>query len=474
MTMIALIMVPWVKLMREEGVQPRVLADDLMFSASGSKRRGLTVNAMQKSRQFFTDLGARVAVKKCFTFASDASTRQFLAKFQWDSTGLLIPCVNNFRDLGTHLNLTKGFNGATLTERMCKGIDMAKRLMWLPISRTSKEKIVRSNILPASLYGAEAAHVNKAVLQRLRSAIARAIGPASHKRNINLTFSFTNSSKDLDPVAHIIYNRVVGLRRIMAKHGTGKVGLVRRIVKRINLQEQMPQAKDKNDGFFGGWKAKVHSESTTATGDDNEEVGDEGMSQGPVGFLIKDLQECGCVLNNDLTIAPLNDEGFNLWTLPRQHLKSAVFDLVVRARDAQIGEQRTFLGDISEIDHNVLKSVYHQFGLRDRRIYAHVATGGFWGEDQLVNIRETDGSCPHCGLASADTTHINWECPSINKHRKFKDLNGINIRCLPQAIANGIPPAMAIGCEGPFWEGRHTSSTIDLKEHFPGANEGLL
>jgi hypothetical protein len=74
---------------------------------------------------------------------------------------------------------------------MHKGIDMAKRLMWLPISRTAKDKIVRSNILPAALYGAEAAHVNKASLQRLRSAIARAVGPASHKRNVNLTFSFT-------------------------------------------------------------------------------------------------------------------------------------------------------------------------------------------------------------------------------------------------------------------------------------------
>lgn len=109
---------------------------------------------------------------------------------------------------------------------------MAKRLAWMPISRTSKERIVRSNILPASLYGAEAAHVNKAVLQRLRAAIARAIGPASHKRSVNLAYAFTSSSKDLDPVAHVLYNRIIGLRRLMAKHGTGKLGLVRLIIKK--------------------------------------------------------------------------------------------------------------------------------------------------------------------------------------------------------------------------------------------------
>ena len=234
MTMIALIMVPWIKLMHQTGVEPRVLADDLMFSVAGPARRGLTLKAMNISRQFFNDLGAKVAVKKCFTFASDASTRRFLADYVWDSKGLKIPCVSNFRDLGTHLNLTTSLNGATLTERMLKGIAMAKRLRWLPVSRATKEHIVRSNILPAALYGIEAAHVNEPVLQRLRSAIASAIGPASHKRNVNLTFCFTGTAKDLDPAFHIVYNRAAAIRRVLAKHGVTKQAGVKSIVKRIN------------------------------------------------------------------------------------------------------------------------------------------------------------------------------------------------------------------------------------------------
>ena len=454
MTMIALIMVPWVKLMREGGVEPRVLADDLMFSSAGSRCRGLTLKAMNLSRQFFTDLGAKVAVKKCFTFASDSSTRQFLTDYEWDVNGLKIPCVSNFRDLGTHLNLTKGFNGATLTDRMVKGIDMAKRLKWLPMSRPAKENIVRSNILPAALYGAEAAHVNASVLQRLRAAIASAIGPASRKRSVNLTFCFTNSSKDLDPVAHILYNRVAGLRRLMAKHGAGKLALVKLIVKRINSGCTPAAQAEKRSTPFGSWKRDLYSqwkEEREAGKGPLEE--DDPKFQGPVSYLMSDLKACGCQLTNDLNIVSSDGVCCNMWDAPWQHLKAAVFDLAIKARDTQTGDQRTFLGDVSEIDHEVVKAVFHQFGVKDKRVYAHVATGGFWGEDQLVNIRDTNGACPHCGAPNADTTHINWECPVINKHRTFNDLKGINIRCFPKAISNGIPPAMVIGCDGAFWDG---------------------
>ena len=128
MTMIALLMVPWVNKMKEINVVPRVLADDLMFTAYGTGHRANTVRAMEISRDFFGDIGAKIADKKCFTFASDSYTRKFLSKYKWDSNGLTIPNVNNFRDLGTHLNLGKTPNGVTLTERMRKATNMAKKL----------------------------------------------------------------------------------------------------------------------------------------------------------------------------------------------------------------------------------------------------------------------------------------------------------------------------------------------------------
>lgn len=51
--MVALLMVPWVKQMHSIEVVPRVLADDLMFTASGSGHRTRIIRAMQASKTFF-------------------------------------------------------------------------------------------------------------------------------------------------------------------------------------------------------------------------------------------------------------------------------------------------------------------------------------------------------------------------------------------------------------------------------------
>lgn len=102
MTMVALIMLPWIKLMEELEVTPRVLADDLLFTASGPGHRAKVIRAMEMSRTYFQDIGAKVADNKCFTFATDSRTRNKLKHHTWNNTSCPIPTFNNFRDLGTY------------------------------------------------------------------------------------------------------------------------------------------------------------------------------------------------------------------------------------------------------------------------------------------------------------------------------------------------------------------------------------
>ncbi len=116
----------------------------------------------------------------------------------WDEHGLRIPTVNNFRDIGTHLNLSAANNGKTLTDRMIKARHMTNRLRWIPISLKDKEHIILANILPAGLYVVEAAWVNKSTLKALRSAIARAIGPRSARASTDIVYNNTSCSADLD------------------------------------------------------------------------------------------------------------------------------------------------------------------------------------------------------------------------------------------------------------------------------------
>ena len=85
---------------------------------------------------------------------------------------------------------------------------------------------------PCCYLGVEASHVSISALRSLRSAIAFAIGPSSSKRNVDLTFECTSCAKDLDPIAHILYERIAALRRMMAKH-IGKEAMIRLRIKRI-------------------------------------------------------------------------------------------------------------------------------------------------------------------------------------------------------------------------------------------------
>lgn len=54
MTIIGLVMVPWINHMKELKVHPRVLADDLMFSTHGRGHMDRTIKAMQVSRSFLS------------------------------------------------------------------------------------------------------------------------------------------------------------------------------------------------------------------------------------------------------------------------------------------------------------------------------------------------------------------------------------------------------------------------------------
>ena len=66
MAIVALITRVWVKHIENFNVTPRCLADDLLFTASGSGHRARAMEAMKESRQFFVDMGAQVATNKCF------------------------------------------------------------------------------------------------------------------------------------------------------------------------------------------------------------------------------------------------------------------------------------------------------------------------------------------------------------------------------------------------------------------------
>ena len=74
---------PWVLHMREAQVAPRVLADDLLLYASRERHASRTMQGMVLSRQYFADIGAKVADNKCFLTSTCLATRAKLRNIAW-------------------------------------------------------------------------------------------------------------------------------------------------------------------------------------------------------------------------------------------------------------------------------------------------------------------------------------------------------------------------------------------------------
>ena len=102
-------------------------------------------------------IGAAITSKKCFTFSTEADTREELRDFYWIHISARIPTATTFRDLGSHINMGRLLNSSTLTARILRALALCERLVQMPWSREAKIKIAQTLILRFAFYGMEAA-----------------------------------------------------------------------------------------------------------------------------------------------------------------------------------------------------------------------------------------------------------------------------------------------------------------------------
>ena len=155
MTLIALLMKPWISYMRQEQLTPRVLADDLFIYATREQHASKAAVGMRLSREYFVDIGAQVADSKCFLASTCPDTRQKLRQMVWDNRGTKIKVVTHFRDLGAHVGLDQQNRASTSTRRLRQATKMVRSLRWKPVDLETKIKTINTTILPAALYGSE-------------------------------------------------------------------------------------------------------------------------------------------------------------------------------------------------------------------------------------------------------------------------------------------------------------------------------
>ena len=87
---------------------------------------------------FIHDMGAKVVTHKSILFSSSTGSRKTWRNIKWYCSGEPIKVLNQFRDLGAHINVTNTAQSTTINARTDASTDSVNRLSRL--LRTRKEK----------------------------------------------------------------------------------------------------------------------------------------------------------------------------------------------------------------------------------------------------------------------------------------------------------------------------------------------
>ena len=123
MAMVALIMRPWVLLMRTYlGIRCFILADDVLIVATGKQMASKFGAALNATHLYLHTMGAKVAPSKSYNFATSAKVKAWIKNVKWDNIEEDIQVVADFMYLGAHINANNATSSGTLDERLdCDG-----------------------------------------------------------------------------------------------------------------------------------------------------------------------------------------------------------------------------------------------------------------------------------------------------------------------------------------------------------------
>ena len=219
MAMVALLMRPWILVMRTyEGVVCSILADDVLILGTGTQMARNFATALDATHSFLHLMGAKVAPTKSFNFATHQGVKRWLAEKTWAGTNSTIKVVDDLRYLGAHITTTYDCISGTLNDRIDKAISQLQRLRFCSASTDSKIRVIATKVYAGALYGVEATQLAPAKIARLSAAVIDTFRSRNNSHNANRFYTtLTPTKTDLDPCAQILARRVMQIRRTCAK-----------------------------------------------------------------------------------------------------------------------------------------------------------------------------------------------------------------------------------------------------------------
>ena len=107
MMMVALLMRTWVVKVKEAGVIPSLLVDDILIVADGEDMLRKFKEAMDMTHEYLVDMGGMVAVKKSVNFTNNDKARVWLRHHRWPRINEYIKVVSHFKYLGAQITATE-------------------------------------------------------------------------------------------------------------------------------------------------------------------------------------------------------------------------------------------------------------------------------------------------------------------------------------------------------------------------------
>ncbi len=140
MMFVALLMRPWIIMMRNANVFATLLADDVLIISVGSRMVGRFAKALDRTHEYLMDMGSRVAPSKSYNFSNSTLAREWLHQTLWPHINTQIDVVKNFRYLGAHLCTGANRHSKTLRSRWTNALTQLRRLRLCPAETMAKAK----------------------------------------------------------------------------------------------------------------------------------------------------------------------------------------------------------------------------------------------------------------------------------------------------------------------------------------------
>ena len=424
MTMVALIMRPWIILMRKiSGITAYILADDVLMVATGEGMLNSIAEAINKTHSYLHAMGARVAPDKSYNFASSSEARKWLEQTWWDGIRSKIEVVPDFRYLGAHINTAKHCVSNTLDERWNKAMESLKRLRFIPAKVEAKTRIIHAKIYAAAMYGIEAAEATPPRIAKLTAAIIDAYRSKNNDHNADRFFATLTSDKsELDPVAQILMRRTLQIRRAACKKPENLPRykqLLRKYAEKQKEGDQWPSwyPPDESNDHRPTKYPKAQPHPTTKDYDADWKGSLD--PKGPIGLLIEALVWNGLVIDQNLNIWQQKEEPLNIIATPYQSLKMLVLAMAARSRTkAEWVRNNSKTTRTVEIDRDATQLSDDLEDEQKSLVRTSMMGGTMTNQSIAVFNEDVDEMCTYCGEQPGTADHIKWACSFFEPTRQ--------------------------------------------------------